>query len=126
MTSGVPISVVIAVRDGARYLEPSLASVLQQQGTAFELIVVDDGSTDATGAMLDRLASQDSRLVVVHAEPRGFTAALSEAIARSQGRYLARHDADDLSLPGRFEQQARFLDDHPEVSAVGTAAEIID
>lgn len=126
MTTGALISVVIAVRDGGRYLERSLESVLQQHGPAFDVVVVDDGSTDGTGAILDGLARADPRVTVVHTPPRGFTAALSDAIARSSGAYLARHDADDVSLPGRFAQQARFLDDHPDVAAVGAAAEIID
>lgn len=117
---------VIAVRDGARDLERSLGTVLDQAGPTFEVIVVNDGSTDETTTMLDHMASRDARLVVVHAPARGFTHALSDAIARATGEYLARHDVDDLSLPDRFAQQARFLDAHPEVAAVGSAADVIN
>lgn len=120
------LSVIIAVRDGARYLRRSLQSVLDQQGPAFEVVVVDDGSTDDTPAILDAIAARDARVTVVHSAPQGFTVSLGLAIARASGAYLARHDADDVSLAGRFERQWRYLDAHPDVAAVGTASEIID
>ena len=126
MTPPPEISVIIAVRDGARYLGPSLQTVLDQRGPAFEVVVVDDGSTDRTLAILNEVAETDSRLIVVPSTAQGFTASLGVAVASASGAYLARHDLDDLSLPGRFESQWRFLESHPEVAAVGSAAVVID
>lgn len=122
----VDVTVVIAVRNGARYLRPSLQSVLDQVGPSFEVIVVDDGSTDETPAMLDDMARLDQRLVIVRAAHQGFTVALTLAISRGAGAYLARHDLDDVSLPGRFETQWRYLETHPDVAAVGMSAHILD
>jgi glycosyltransferase involved in cell wall biosynthesis len=124
--AAVPISVVVAVRDGARYLADSLRTVLDQQGPAFEVIVIDDGSTDATPAILAGLARADGRLVVRRASAQGLTASLAQGIAQASGTYVARHDADDVSLPGRFERQMTYLEQHPDVAAIGSAAGVID
>jgi glycosyltransferase involved in cell wall biosynthesis len=126
MSAPVSISVVIAVRNGAGYLADSLRSVLDQDGPPFEVVVVDDGSTDATPSILADLARGDARVRVVTQETQGFTRALSQAIRHASGALLARHDADDLSLPGRFGRQFDFMRAHPGLAAAGTAAEVID
>lgn len=120
------VSVIMAVRNGWRHLEESVSSVLRQRVTDFEFIVVDDGSTDETAQILERFREQDSRMVIVHQGPQGQTSALNRAAGMARGEYLARQDADDVSLPDRFGCQVRFLDRHPSIAAVGTAAEAID
>lgn len=122
----VGLSVVMAVYNGERYLEESVASILRQTFTHFELIVVDDGSTDRTPDLLSRLSRDDPRMVCIRQEHRGQTRALNLAIGVAKGGYLARQDADDVSMPERLVRQVRYLDQHPSVGAVGTAAELID
>ncbi|MBI3021869.1 MAG: glycosyltransferase family 2 protein [Candidatus Omnitrophica bacterium] len=120
------VSVIVAVHNGQRHLEASLACVLRQTFSDFELMVVDDGSTDRTPEILSRLSDEDSRLRVIQQEHRGQTASLIRAMRVAQGAYLARQDADDLSHPERFERQLRYFDAHPSVGALGCATEIID
>jgi glycosyltransferase involved in cell wall biosynthesis len=99
-------------------LHPSLDSVLNQEGVSFELVVVDDGSTDDTAAVLTQLAREDSRVRVLSQPNGGLTRALVRGCAEARGEYIARHDAGDLSLPGRLETQAAFLQQHPEITIV--------
>jgi glycosyltransferase involved in cell wall biosynthesis len=117
-TSSPTISVVTSVFNGERYLGPSLDSVLSQQGVDFELIVIDDGSTDESPQFLNDLALRDGRVRVLHQSNRGLTEALARGCAASRGRYIARHDGDDLSLPGRLQRQWRLLENDPGLSLV--------
>src|SRR5215471_6484076 len=89
----VPVAVITSVRNGARYLTSSLRTVLEQAGPPFELIVVDDGSTDETPALLEDLARRDDRVRPLRAAGQGLTRALMEGIGRSESQYIARHDA---------------------------------
>ena len=128
MTRAVPVAVTVvtAVRNGERYVQDSLRSLLDQVGPSLEVVVVDDGSTDRTPMLLDAVAESDPRLIVLHSRPHGFTQSLSLAVSRAAGTVIARHDLDDLSLPGRLARQFSFLEAHPEVVAVGTEADVID
>lgn len=120
------ISVVLAVRNGARHLEESVRSVLTQRCQDFELIVVDDGSTDATPDVVAALQRVDSRVQVVRQEHRGLAASLNRGIEMARGIYIARQDADDVSLADRFEHQVSHLDRSPEIAALGSSADVID
>jgi glycosyltransferase involved in cell wall biosynthesis len=120
------ISVVLAVYNGAEGIEASIRSVLEQSVQDLELIVIDDGSTDGTAQILAGLQQVDSRIVVVRQQNSGLSTALNSGIAMARGVYIARQDADDVSLPERFERQAAWLDAHHAVAALGTAADIID
>lgn len=126
MTITPRVSVLLAVYNGERHLEESLRSVLNQRFTDFELIVVDDGSTDRTPGILGAAASADPRVVIVRQENRGLTASLIRAMTTARGEYLARQDADDISPPERFQRQVDYLDAHPSVAALGTWADVID
>ncbi len=112
------VSVVMGVRDGAASLEETLASVLEPPGPEIEAIVVDDGSTDRTGDLLRRLAALDPRLRPVEQPPAGLTAALVRGCSLARGRYIARLDAGDRSLPGRISRLAARLDAEPELVLV--------
>lgn len=110
------VSVVMAVRDGARYVAEAVSSVLGQSAEDLELIVVDDGSRDPTPQVLDGF--RDRRIVRLRNErPVGAAAARNRAIGAARGAFIAIHDADDVSLRDRLERQCAFLEDHPDHGA---------
>jgi len=112
------VSVVMSVYNGSGNLRETLESVLSQESCSFEFVVVDDGSTDDSGAVLDEFAARDPRLVVIHQQNTGLTRALIRGCEAARGEFIARQDADDVSLPDRLRAQAEFLHAHPEVVAV--------
>ena len=107
------VSVVMGVRNGGGTLEATLSSLTQGQNLALEVLVINDGSTDQTGPLLDRLAAADPRIRVLNREGRGLTKALIEGCLAARGTFIARQDAGDRSLPGRLEQQVTCLDADP-------------
>jgi glycosyltransferase involved in cell wall biosynthesis len=116
------VSVVLSVRNGAADLLKAINTILTQTFTDFELIAINNGSSDGTAAILDRL--RDPRLRVIHQEDMGLAAALNRGIALARGQYVARQDHDDFAKPTRLEKQVAFLDAHPDCALVGTRAEI--
>src|SRR4051812_12365063 len=115
MSGGPVVSVVTSVHNGAAYLRDSLHSVLDQEGVAFEVIALDDGSTDGTPDILRQLAA-GGRLRVISQENQGLTRALHTGCLAARGEFIARHDADDRSLPGRLAKQAALLRADPSLS----------
>ena len=113
----------MSVHNGARFLGAAIASVLEQTLAEFELIVIDDGSTDGTGEIL--AAITDPRIRVIGQDHRGLAAALNRGIGVARAPLLARMDADDVSLPERLHKQLRFLRRHPDIAVLGTAVELI-
>jgi glycosyltransferase involved in cell wall biosynthesis len=107
------VSGVIPVRDRAGLVARAIDSALAQSGPAFELIVVDDGSSDATPAVL---AGYGERIVAVRQPPSGRSVARNAGIARARGAWIAFLDSDDAWLPGKLAQQLAFHDAHPEVA----------
>ena len=105
------VSVVIPAFNRWRLLAEAIDSVLAQSYRDFELIVVDDGSTDATASELAKLAS---RLQFFVTERRGVSAARNLGVSQSRGYYIAFLDSDDLWLNSKLERQTRFMDEHPE------------
>lgn len=103
------VSVVMSVYNGSEYLEQTLASILSQEGCDIEFVVVDDGSTDDTGCILDEWAARDERLRVFHQQNTGLTRALIRGCAEARGEFIARQDAGDISMPGRLKEQASAL-----------------
>lgn len=120
------VSVLLPVRNGERYVEAAIASIAAQTLRHIEIIVIDDGSTDATAGILQRLAASDPRMVVAHLPPTGLVGALEHARRLARAPLLARMDADDIALPERLQRQAAYLDHHPGVVAVGCHIENID
>jgi hypothetical protein len=112
------VSVVMGAHNAEEYLGEAIESVLAQTFRDFELIVVDDGSTDRTAGILDGF--RDSRIVRVRNEENvGLTRSLNRGLRLAQGRCIARLDADDVSLPQRLERQVALLEARPDVGLVG-------
>ena len=115
---GPAVSVYMSVYNGERFLRESIESVLAQTFGDFELVVVDDGSTDATPEILRSF--RDARLVVLSPGRIGLAAASNYALARCRAPLVARLDADDLMQPNRLERQLNFLSQHPELGGVAS------
>ncbi len=120
------VSVVMPVYNGERYVLSSVNSILQQSVADFEFIIVDDGSTDGSLDEIKRCAEADGRIHVISQPNRGVTNALNAGLRVARGRFIARMDCGDLSLPERFERQVEYLTSHTECSVVGTYFDIID
>lgn len=121
------VSVVMSVYNGYPYLEQAIESILEQSYPHFEFICIDDGSTDDTWQILRRYEQHDHRIVLLQNEQNlGYTRSLNRGIQVSRGEFIARQDADDISLPLRFEKQVAYLLEHPEVGLVGAIPEFID
>lgn len=113
------LSVLLPVRNAAAWLPATLRSLARQTFRDFEIVAVDDGSTDDSGAQLERAAATDARLRVVRSTARGLPSALTLALATARAPILARQDADDISHRERFARQFAFLRAHRGVAAVG-------
>lgn len=121
------VSVLMSVYSDDRYLREAVDSILNQTFTDFEFIIVDDGSTDSTCEILAGYVIQDPRIVLIrNQENIGQTKSLNKGLARAQGEYIARQDADDVSMPERLSAQVAFLKDNPDVGLLGSAYHIID
>jgi glycosyltransferase involved in cell wall biosynthesis len=120
------VSVVIPAYNAQRYLFEAVNSVLGQTYRDFECIVVDDGSTDRTGAILWELAARDARVKPLKIAHGGIVTALNTGIHAARGEFIARMDADDICVPERFAKQVRYLDEHPECVAVGSNVILVD
>jgi glycosyltransferase involved in cell wall biosynthesis len=116
------LSVVLPVRNGERYLLEAIDSVLAQTFRDFELVVVDDGSTDGSAALVE--AGKDPRLRLVRQAPLGLVEALRRGLAETTAPLVARMDADDVSLPTRLARQLEAIGE--EVALVGCGFEAID
>jgi GT2 family glycosyltransferase len=116
------VSVVMTVWNGAAFVSEAIDSILDQTFADLELIVVNDGSTDATQDILDGYQRRDRRVRIVAQQRRGVVPSANRGCGLARGHYLARLDADDVALPHRLEAQVEFLDHHPEIAAVGGAA----
>ena len=118
------VSVLMSVHNGAPWVRDAVTSVFAQTLADLELIVIDDGSTDATPELLASL--RDPRLHVERRARQGLTLALNRALELGQAPLLARLDADDLALPERLARQRQYLDAHPDVGLLGTGAREVD
>jgi len=124
MTSPV-VSVILPTLNDAEYVAKAIESVISQTYTDFEIIVVDDGSTDGTIEYLDD--HPDDRIkLIVREKKSGITSAINHGIRESRGKFIARHDADDWSDNERLEKQVAYLDRNSEVVLVGTGAYLVD
>lgn len=113
------------VYNGEKYLKEAINSILGQTYKDFELIIIDDGSTDKTPVIIE--SYKDPRIRVIrHRNNVGVSLSRNEAIDRAKGKYIAMQDADDMSLPQRFEKQLAYLENKTRVGLVGTNYHVID
>lgn len=120
------VSVVMPIHNASRYLGAALDSILAQTFTDFEIIVVDDGSTDGSSDILVEAARRDTRIVIRRQQNGGVTKALNAGLKAAQGAFIARMDADDIALPNRFERQVAYLAANPACVAVGGQVILLD
>ena len=120
------VSVLLASRNGERYLDQALASLAAQTWGALEVVAVDDGSSDATPRVLEAFAATHLRVRVLRTTGVGLAGALALAAAHASGELFARQDDDDRSHPERLERQVRYLATHSECDVLGTEATMID
>lgn len=108
--SKLPVSVVMPVFNAETYVGQAIDSILQQTFRDFELILIDDGSTDRTLVVLQEYAARDARIVLVTRNNKGLVDTLNEGVAMAVGEWIVRMDADDISLPHRFARQLSWLE----------------
>lgn len=121
------VTVLMAAYNACQTVEVAVQSIRWQTYTDWELLIVDDGSTDGTADLLQCLATQDPRISVVrNPVNRGLAASLNIGLRQARGELIARMDADDVSLPQRLERQVAFMQSHPEVAVLGSGAEFVD
>lgn len=114
------ISVLLPAFNSERHLEEAARSILDQTYRDLELVIIDDGSTDRTREIARALSQEDPRVqVVAHDQNRGLATRLNEGLSVARGEYIARMDADDVSLPHRLELQVGYLAAHPDIALVG-------
>lgn len=122
MDSKCTVSVVMPVYNGERYIAQAIESILNQTFKDFEFIIVNDGSTDKTQEILKRYQG----IKIINQNNQGVSVASNTGISQSSGKYIARLDADDISLPTRLAKQLAYLEEHAEIGILGSGAIIID
>lgn len=123
---GPVIDVLIPVYNAAATIESAVRSIQDQTVRDIRIVVVNDGSTDGTAAILARMAAADPRLEIVDKPNSGIVDALNAGLAVCRAEFIARHDGDDLAAPGRFAAQLAYLRAHPDCAAVSGGVRHID
>ncbi len=121
------VSVIMPVKDAGKFVVEAVESIQNQTYKNWEMIVVDDGSTDETGKILKKFARKDKRIMVITNKiSRGIGASLNMALTKARGIYIARMDGDDIALPNRLATQVSYLQRYRNIVAVGGQVEMID
>ncbi len=120
------VSVVLPVFNAARTLRAAIESILTQTQGDLELIAIDDGSTDGSGALLDAFAAADARVRLIRRPNTGIVGALNDGLAAARAEFIARMDADDIAAPRRLERQLAHLHANPGCVALGSAVDLLD
>ena len=119
------ISVVMSIYNDAKYLPYSIESILCQEGVDFEFIIVNDSAIDESAEIATRYAADDQRIRIINQENQGLTKALIKGCHEAQGKFIARQDADDLSMPTRLALQAGMLRNNNHLVFVSSWADVI-
>lgn len=127
ITKKVPtVSVILPVFNAERYLKYAIDSILDQTYKDFELIIINDGSTDKSRSLIDDYAKSDDRIVVVHQENIGLVVTLNKAVKLARGTYIARMDGDDISLPRRLDIQVALMDENKKAVLCASCFDVIN
>lgn len=126
MNKNPVVSVLMPVYNAEKYVAEAVESILSQTFGDFEFLIINDGSSDSSLAILKRYSKKDQRLRLLSRPHTGLVVALNEILQLARGKYLARMDSDDVALPERFRLQVAFLESEPDVVCVGGAHELID
>jgi glycosyltransferase involved in cell wall biosynthesis len=118
------VTVLMPAYNAALYIDEAIKSVLEQTFTDFELLIINDGSTDETPEIINTY--HDERIIVVNQQNKGVAAALNTGLTYARAPYIARFDADDICMPNRLKVQYDFITAYPEYSVIGSAADYID
>jgi glycosyltransferase involved in cell wall biosynthesis len=125
-TTNPKVSVVMPVYNAEKFLRESLDSILRQTFEDFEVIIINDGSTDDSKSIINEYQKRDDRIIVHHQKNHGVVYTANRAIQMAKGEYIARMDADDVSFPDRFLQEVEILDRHPKTVLVCSSFEVFD
>lgn len=120
------ISVVMSVYNGEKFISSSIQSILNQTFTEFEFIIINDGSSDDTKKIIQNFMKKDERIILINHANQGLSFSLNKGISFARGKYIARMDADDISLPNRLQIQYDFMESNTDVGVCGTSALIIN
>ena len=121
------VSVIMSVYNGERYLSEAIESILQQSFVDWELVIINDCSTDGSLAIIQKYLLRDQRVKLINNEQNlGLTKSLNIGIKDSTGKYIARLDADDSCSPDRLQKQYDFMEAHPEVAICGSCGNYLD
>ena len=121
------VSVVMSVYNSDKYLDDAINSILNQSYKEFEFLIIDDGSSDNSEAIIKKYAANDRRIVLIKNEKNlGLASSLNKGIHLAKGKYIARQDADDLSAPDRLEKQVEFALRNSDIDVIGSNCFIID
>ena len=124
MQSAPLVSVIMSAYNAEQFLHQCVESILDQSFSDFEFLVVNDGSSDATQNILESF--DDERLKVTYQENQGLTTTLNTLLGQCRGKYIARQDADDYSLPDRLQRQVAFLEKYVDIALIGTGTVQVD
>jgi len=114
------VSVIMSVYNDGKFLRDAIESILNQSYENFEFIIVNDGSIDNSLNIINEYAKKDNRIVVIEQQNKGLTKSLNIALKKSNGDFIARMDADDISCKNRLKEQVKFLVENKEFALVGT------
>ena len=120
------VSVVMPAYNSEKFLGQAIESILHQTFEDFEFIIVADKSPDGSDIILEHYAKKDNRIKIILGDKLGLIASLNKGCRLAEGKYIARMDADDISLPYRFERQVQYLEEHPEIGVLGSGIRYID
>ena len=112
-TNNPNIEVLMPVRNGSKYIEQAITSILSDEAHILRLIVVDDGSTDDTEEIISKIDTR-TEIRIISQDRLGLTQALNRGLKETRAEFVARMDADDVSIKGRLPAQLAFLEQHPE------------
>ncbi|WP_295841020.1 glycosyltransferase family 2 protein [uncultured Apibacter sp.] len=121
------VSVIMAAYNAEKHISASIESIINQTFNNFELLVINDGSTDNTQSIVKEYCKKDSRIILLNNDKNLFVIkSRNKGIEKAKGKYIAILDSDDLALPNRLEYQVKYLENNPDIFLIGSSAYIIE